>query len=117
MLELDTPVQYVKGIGPRLAEVLAAKGITTVEDLLYYLPFRYEDRLNPRRIAELQPGEMASVIAEVRTSALFRTKKMPLFELTVGDPVSPESHLPIIDHRQTTTGAGESFLRRGGPPR
>jgi ATP-dependent DNA helicase RecG len=95
MLELHTPVQYVKGIGPRLAEVLGAKGISTVEDLLYYLPFRYEDRLNPRRIAELRPGEMASVIAEVRTSALFRTKRMPMFELTVGDPVlgweSPES--------------------------
>ncbi len=88
MLELHTPVQYVKGIGPRLAEVLASKGISTVEDLLYYLPFRYEDRLNPRRIAELRPGEMASVIAEVRTSALFRTKKMPLFELTVGDPAT-----------------------------
>jgi predicted flap endonuclease-1-like 5' DNA nuclease len=40
MLELNTAVQYVKGIGPRLAEVVATKGITTVEDLLYYLPFR-----------------------------------------------------------------------------
>ncbi len=90
MLELDTAVQYVKGIGPRLAEVVAAKGIATVEDLLYYLPFRYEDRVNPRRIGELRAGEMASVIAEVRTSALFRTKRMPLFELTVGDPVMPE---------------------------
>jgi ATP-dependent DNA helicase RecG len=89
MLELNTPAQYVKGIGPRLAEVVATKGITTVEDLLYYLPFRYEDRLNPRRIGELRPGEMASVIAEVRTSALFRTKRMPMFELTVGDPTSP----------------------------
>ncbi len=89
MLELHTPVQYVKGVGPRLAEVLAGKGISTVEDLLYYLPFRYEDRVNPRRIGELRPGEMASVIAEVRTSALFRTRKMPLFELTVGDPVMP----------------------------
>ena len=59
MLELSTPVQYVKGVGPRIAEVLAAKGIRTVGDLLYYLPFRYEDRLNPRGIAELRPGEMA----------------------------------------------------------
>jgi ATP-dependent DNA helicase RecG len=90
MLQLDTPAQYVKGIGPRLAEVVAAKGITTVEDLLYYLPFRYEDRLNPRRVGELRAGEMASVIAEVRTSALFRTRRMPLFELTVGDPVLPQ---------------------------
>ena len=84
MLELSTQVQYVKGIGPRTAETLAAKAITTVEDLLYYLPFRYEDRLNPRGIAELRPGEMASVVAEVRTSGLFRTRAGPMFQLTVG---------------------------------
>ncbi|MGE5111753.1 MAG: ATP-dependent DNA helicase RecG [Acidobacteriaceae bacterium] len=84
MLELHTPVQYVKGIGPRIAEALAAKGISTVEDLLYYLPFRYENRINPRTIAELKPGEMASVIAEVRTAALFRTRRLPLFEMTAG---------------------------------
>jgi ATP-dependent DNA helicase RecG len=84
MLELTTPVQYVKGIGPRLAEILATKGIATVGDLLNYLPFRYEDRLNPRGIAELRAGEMATVIGEVRNSGLFRTRKMPIFQLTVG---------------------------------
>ena len=84
MLEPSTPVQYVKGIGPRLAEVLAAKGLATVDDLLHYLPFRYEDRLNPRSVAELRAGEMATVIAEVRNSGLFRTRRMPIFQLTVG---------------------------------
>jgi ATP-dependent DNA helicase RecG len=84
MLELSTPVQYVKGVGPRIAEILAAKGIHTVGDLLHYLPFRYEDRLNPRGIAELRPGEMATVIGEVRNSGLFRTRRMPIFQLTVG---------------------------------
>ena len=84
MLDPSTPVQYVKGIGPRLAEVLAAKGLRTVDDLLHYLPFRYEDRLNPRSVAELRAGEMATVIAEVRNSGLFRTRHMPIFQLTVG---------------------------------
>src|SRR5579863_6567640 len=84
MLELSTPVQYVKGVGPRIGEILAAKGIHTVGDLLHYLPFRYEDRLNPRGIAELRPGEMATVIGEVRNSGLFRTRKMPIFQLTIG---------------------------------
>jgi len=84
MLELSTPVQYIKGIGPRLAEVLSAKGIATVADLLFYLPFRYEDRLNPRGIAELRSGEMATVIAEVRNSGLFRTRRMPIFQMTAG---------------------------------
>ena len=81
---LDTPVMYVKGVGPRVAEMLAAKGILTAEDLLYHLPFRYEDRQNPRSLDELQAGEMASVIAEVRGSALLRTRRAPIFELTVG---------------------------------
>jgi ATP-dependent DNA helicase RecG len=84
MLELTTSVQYVKGIGPRLAEVLSAKGIRTVDDLLHYLPFRYEDRVNPRGISELRAGEMATVIAEVRTSGLFRTRRMPIFQMTAG---------------------------------
>ncbi|HXZ32989.1 MAG TPA: ATP-dependent DNA helicase RecG [Terriglobales bacterium] len=84
MLEPATSVQYVKGIGPRLADVLAGKGIHTVDDLLHYLPFRYEDRLNPRSIAELRPGEMATIIAEVRNSGLFRTRRMPIFQMTAG---------------------------------
>ncbi len=84
VLDLATSVQYVKGIGPRFAEILLEKGIGTVEDLLYYLPFRYEDRLNPRGINELRIGEMASIIAEVRTFGLFRTRRMPLFEMTAG---------------------------------
>jgi ATP-dependent DNA helicase RecG len=75
---------YVKGVGPKVAEMLAAKGIQTAEDLLYHLPFRYEDRQNPRSLDELQPGEMASVIAEVRGSLLMRTRRAPIFELTVG---------------------------------
>ena len=84
MLDPSTPVQFVKGIGPRLAEILAAKDIRTVDDLLHYLPFRYEDRLNPRSVAELRAGEMATVIAEVRNSGLFRTRRAPIFQLTVG---------------------------------
>jgi ATP-dependent DNA helicase RecG len=84
MLELSTPVQYVKGIGPRLAQVLDAKGLRTVDDLLHYLPFRYEDRLNPRGINELRAGEMATVIAEVRNSGSFRTRRMPIFQMTAG---------------------------------
>ena len=84
MLDLSTNVMYVKGVGPKIADILAEKGIMTVEDLLYHLPFRYEDRLNPRGINELRAGEMASVIAEVRGSGLFRTRRMPIFEMTVG---------------------------------
>ncbi len=79
-----TDVKFVKGVGERIATALRERGVQTVEDLLYHLPFRYEDRLHPRHLRELKPGEMASVIGEVRGSALLRTKKMPIFEVTVG---------------------------------
>ena len=75
---------YVRGVGPRVAKMLEEKGILVAEDLLYHLPFRYEDRQHPRSLDELKPGEMASVIAEVRGTALLRTKRMPIFEMTVG---------------------------------
>src|SRR5215471_5973617 len=112
MLELTTPVQYVKGVGPRLAEILAGKGINTVDDLLYHLPFRYEDRANPRRINELQAGEMASVIAEVRGASLLRTRKMPIFELTVADLGSaPYSKADLVPLRAGTIPRSRSTLK------
>ncbi len=84
-LQLSTPVKYVKRVGERIAEGLAKRGVETVEDLLYHLPFRYEDRLNPRHIAEMKAGDMASLIGDVRGSALLRTRAgSGLFELTLG---------------------------------
>ncbi len=77
-------MNFVRGVGPRVAEMLAGKSIQTAEDLLYHLPFRYEDRQNPRSLDELKPGEVASVIGEVRGAALMRTRRAPLFEVTVG---------------------------------
>lgn len=77
-------MQFVKGIGPQLAAKLAEKRILCVEDLLYHLPFRYEDRAHPRALNELTPGETASVIGEVRGFTLLRTRSMPIFEMTVG---------------------------------
>ena len=84
MLELTTPVKFVKRIGERIAQSLATRGVSTVEDLLYHLPFRYEDRLNPQPIASLTPGAMASIIGEVRGSVLLRTRSGPMFEMTLG---------------------------------
>ena len=84
MIRLEDKVMYARGVGPKVAELIAAKGIVTMEDLLYHLPFRYEDRQNPRSLDELKPGEMASVIAEVRGSALLRTRRAPIFEITIG---------------------------------
>lgn len=83
MVTLETPVQFIKGIGPRIAAMLREKQILTVEDLLYHLPFRYEDRLHPQQIVELEPGETAGVIGQVRSFALLRARRAPIFEMTV----------------------------------
>ena len=83
-LALSTPVKFVKRVGERIGDALAKRGIETVEDLLYHLPFRYEDRLSPRPIAEMLPGEMASLLGDVRGSNLLTTKNGTLFEMTLG---------------------------------
>jgi ATP-dependent DNA helicase RecG len=77
-------VKFVRGVGPRVSEMLAFKGIQTAEDLLYHLPFRYEDRQNPRSLDELVSGEVASVIGEVRGAMLMRTRRGPIYEITLG---------------------------------
>ena len=91
-LELSTPVKFIKRVGERVAAGLAERGVVTVEDLLYHLPFRYEDRLHPKPLAEYHPGDMASVIGEVRGTVLLRTRSGPIFEMTVGvTPPTPDS--------------------------
>ncbi len=84
VLTLATPVKFLKRVGERIAPSLAERGVETVEDLLYHLPFRYEDRAHPKPLAEYGPGDMASVIGEVRGAVLLRTRAKPIFEMTVG---------------------------------
>jgi ATP-dependent DNA helicase RecG len=63
---------------------MAKRGVETVEDLLYHLPFRYEDRLNPLPMSALVAGTMSPVIGEVRGSTLLRTRGGTIFEMTLG---------------------------------
>nr|WP_041597384.1 ATP-dependent DNA helicase RecG [Granulicella tundricola] len=83
-MKLSTPIQFVKRVGDRVAENLARRGVETVEDLLYHLPFRYEDRLNPKPLDQMKPGEMASLLGDVRGSTLLTTRGPAIFELTLG---------------------------------
>jgi ATP-dependent DNA helicase RecG len=68
-------VKYLRGVGPARAEILASRGIRTLEDLLYYTPFRYEDRSHTTRIRDLIPGQTTTVFAEVLTCGLMRTRR------------------------------------------
>jgi ATP-dependent DNA helicase RecG len=86
-MDLATSLTYIKGVGPARAAMLEAKGLSTVEDLLAYVPFRYEDRSNVKAVNELAPGEMATVIAEVRSASLsgFKRRNLGLFEASFTD--------------------------------
>jgi len=77
---LQLPLQYVKRVGPRRAADLAAAGLRTVEDLLYRLPRRYEDRSRFEPIAGLRPGQPAAVLGEVLQCGLSATRR-PGFRL------------------------------------
>ncbi|MFQ5928424.1 MAG: ATP-dependent DNA helicase RecG [Acidobacteriota bacterium] len=86
-VKLETPVQYIKGVGPKRAEMFSRVGIHTAEDLLKYKPFRYEDRTNFRRIKELKPEEEAVIQGKVAVTGGYTTpmKKMKIFEVLVTD--------------------------------
>ncbi len=72
--QLATPLRYIRGVGPKLAETLARKGIVTVEEALYLLPHRYEDRREVRPIRMLRPGCSEVFQGEVLSAAASFTK-------------------------------------------
>ncbi len=86
-LRPETPVQYCKGVGPRRAALLARLGIATVEDALFYLPWRYEDRSSIKRISRIAWGAYETVTGEVMSAEVVRTKRqhVKVFELVVSD--------------------------------
>ncbi len=85
-LTLASEVKYLKGVGPARAEIFASRGIRTVEDLLYYTPFRYEDRTRLTPIRDLVPGQTTTVLATVLTCGLTRTRRgVYIYDLAARD--------------------------------
>jgi ATP-dependent DNA helicase RecG len=84
-MDLGAPVQFAKGVGPQRAAALAKAGIRTVEDLLYHVPTRYEDRRQLAKIADLRPGMKVSVAGVVAVAGLRRARRMTLYEARIED--------------------------------
>ena len=82
-----TELMYLKGVGPRRAEILAQRGLRTFEDLLGYLPFRYEDRIHFAKIRGIVPGQVYTIRAQVLSGSLVRYTRSPggTYHLLVGD--------------------------------
>jgi ATP-dependent DNA helicase RecG len=87
--DLSSPAQYVKGVGPQRAKLLARIGIGTIRDALFYLPYRYEDRSSTKKIAQLRPEELSAVTGKViQAEIITPNPKRPnfkIFEAIVSD--------------------------------
>lgn len=86
-LSFDTEVQYLKGVGPKLGDVLRRRGVHTVGDLLEWYPRGYEDRRAARSISSLEPGDLVSIQAQVlnvRSMQMGRSRRK-MYEVLVGD--------------------------------
>lgn len=84
----ETSVQYVKGVGPGVAKLLAIRDINTVRDLLYFFPRKYEDRTQATTIANAQPGEKTTFhvqVEEVRKLNLRGNRFKSMLEIRVAD--------------------------------
>ena len=84
---LASALQYLKGVGPRRAADLQHVGLSTIEDLLYRFPTRYEDRGHFQTIASLRPGVAASIAGEVLSCGVRPTRRprFRIFEMLVRD--------------------------------
>ena len=85
-LSLDDPLQFIKGVGPKRADLLKKINLETVSDALFYLPFRYDDRSQVKKIIKLVPGEIVSFVGEVVDAAVIRVgRRRKIFEALVQD--------------------------------
>ena len=83
---LDDPIQFIKGVGPKKVLLLEKLQLTTIEDFLYFLPFRYEDRRQIKNISTLMPGEFATFMAEVlNASVIYMGRRKRVFEVIFQD--------------------------------
>jgi len=84
---LQTPLQFLRGVGPRKAADFQRAGLQTLEDLLYRFPLRYEDRSRLQPIASLREGQTSSISGELVQSGLRATRRpgFRIFEALVRD--------------------------------
>ncbi len=83
--KLTLPVQYLKGVGPKMAQRLLAKKINTVEDLLYFLPRTYEDRREIKKINRVETGKIQTVAGSVVGTQYKYYGKKRILEVTISD--------------------------------
>jgi len=86
---LSLPVASLKGVGPRTAGLLRKKGLMTIEDLIYFLPRRYEDRRFLASISQARAGEREMIAGTVTHTEIKFYRKRPVFEAVIDDGTGP----------------------------
>ncbi len=84
-LALLQPVQAIRGIGPQLSRHLRAKGLVSIEDLLFNLPLGYLDQRGSVQINRLRPGDYVSFVAKILGAEEVRYRRRKIFEVTLSD--------------------------------
>jgi ATP-dependent DNA helicase RecG len=83
--KLTLQAQFVKGVGPKIGVLLARKGLKTVEDLLYFLPRKYEDRRFVKTITRAEVGKKETVIGDVVRAEIHPYNRRKVFEVVLQD--------------------------------
>ncbi len=82
---LKEDIRFIKGVGPVLARAFAKKGVSNIEDLLFYFPRRYDDRRSIKPLSELQPGRKETVRGEIVLSGVVKTKNREFYKVVISD--------------------------------
>ena len=114
-LRLDTPVTYLKGVGPARAEALGRLGVVTAGDLLYHIPHRYEDASTVSPISSLETGMQGTVIGRVVSKGVLPTRKgLRIFQAVLKDDTGMiEVSWPGQPYLDRTIGKGDVLLVSG----
>lgn len=83
----EFPIQYIKGVGPNRARLLSRLNIKTVRDALYYLPYRYEDRRDIKKMCRLTYGKLETATGRIISMDIIQPRRggLKIFELVISD--------------------------------
>jgi ATP-dependent DNA helicase RecG len=83
----EFPIQYIRGVGPQRARLLSRLNIKTAGDALFYLPYRYEDRRNIKKICHLAYARMETATGKIVSMDVITPprSRLKLFELVISD--------------------------------
>ncbi|HTC25149.1 MAG TPA: hypothetical protein VK688_12340, partial [Gemmatimonadales bacterium] len=114
-IALNTPVQFLKGIGERRAEILARLGIRTAQDLLWHLPHRYVDASSIAPLASARVGVEMTGVGRVVSKGIVPTRKgLRIFHAVLRDASGPlECVWPGQPFLDRTIEVGQTLLVSG----